>query len=53
MRKKALNFIMGMILAGSAAIAFVSETPSETAGWTVAAITAAIFLVDQIGPKEE
>ena len=39
MRKTALNVIMGMILAGSAAIAYVSVTPSETAGWTVAAIS--------------
>jgi hypothetical protein len=53
MRKTILNVIMGMILAGSATIAFVSENPSETAGWTVAAISAAIFLADQIGPKYE
>ena len=52
MRKTALNVIMGMILAGSAAIAYFSETPSEMAGWTVAALTAAIFLADQIGPKD-
>ena len=53
MRKTALNVIMGLILAGSAAIAYFSETPSEIAGWTVAALTAAIFLADQIGPKDE
>ena len=52
MRKTALNVIMGLILAGSAAIAYFSETPSEIAGWTVAALTAAIFLADQIGPKD-
>jgi len=53
MRKTALKAIMGMILIGSAAIAYVSENPSEIAGWTVAALTAAIFLVDNIGPKDE
>jgi hypothetical protein len=52
MRKTTLNVIMGLILAGSTAIAYFSETPSEMAGWTVAALTAAIFLVDQIGPKD-
>ena len=52
MRKTALNVIMGLILAGSAAIAYFSETPSEMAGWTVAALTSAIFLADQIGPKD-
>lgn len=52
MRKTTLNVIMGLILAGSAAIAYFSETPSEMAGWTVAALAAAIFLADQIGPKD-
>ena len=52
MNKKALNVIMGIIMAGSIAIAFASETPSETAGWTVAAIACAIFLVEKLEPKE-
>jgi len=53
MNKKALNLIMGIIMAGSAAIAFASETPSEIAGWTVAAISCAIFLAEKIKPNDE
>lgn len=52
MNKKALNLIMGIIMAGSIAIAFASETPSETAGWSVAAIACAIFLVEKIKPND-
>ena len=53
MRKTALNVIMGMILAGSVALAYVSEATSEIAAWSVAGIVAAIFLVEQIEPKDE
>jgi hypothetical protein len=51
MRKKALNVIMGLIMAGSAAVACKSEG-AESAGWTVAAVCCAIFLMDKFGPKD-
>jgi hypothetical protein len=53
MKRKALNVIMGLIMAGSAAIAFKSSEAGEIAGWTVAALCCAIFLADKFEPKGE